>query len=99
MTEAEFAHEYKIIINHIAEVIENFDINGDIEVDINSDILTIINDVGTYVINKQSVVKEIWLSSPLSGPYHFAWRDGKWQNVNGVEFFPLLTSEIGANII
>jgi CyaY protein len=98
MTEAEFAHKYKMIINHIAEIIEKFDINGDIEIDINSDILTMVNDAGTYVINKQSALKEIWLSSPVSGPYHFAWRDDKWQNQSNIELFSLLTKEFGCEI-
>ena len=28
---------------------------------------------GTYVINKQPVNHEIWLSSPVSGPKRFQW--------------------------
>jgi frataxin len=30
-------------------------------------------DVGTYVINKQPPNKQIWLSSPKSGPKRFDW--------------------------
>jgi len=29
--------------------------------------------VGTYVINKQPPNKQIWLSSPLSGPKRYDW--------------------------
>jgi frataxin len=30
-------------------------------------------EVGTYVINKQPPNKQIWLSSPKSGPKRFDW--------------------------
>lgn len=32
-----------------------------------------INDLGTYVINKQPPNKQIWLSSPISGPKRYDW--------------------------
>lgn len=32
-----------------------------------------INDIGTYVINKQPPNKQIWLSSPTSGPKRYDW--------------------------
>ena len=28
---------------------------------------------GTYVINKQPPNKQIWLASPVSGPYRYDW--------------------------
>lgn len=31
------------------------------------------NDIGTYVINKQPPNKQIWLSSPISGPKRYDW--------------------------
>lgn len=40
-------------------------------------VLTIeIKEVGTYVINKQPPNKQIWLSSPVSGPKRFDWAKG-----------------------
>ncbi|KAJ3009467.1 UNVERIFIED_CONTAM: Mitochondrial chaperone Frataxin [Siphonaria sp. JEL0065] len=33
---------------------------------------------GTYVINKQPPNKQIWLSSPISGPKRFDHIDGEW---------------------
>jgi len=41
-----------------------------------------ICDLGTYVINKQPPNKQIWLSSPTSGPKRFDWvviREGQDQ--------------------
>lgn len=39
-----------------------------------------VADKGTYVINKQPPNKQLWLSSPLSGPKRYDWcslGDGK----------------------
>lgn len=33
---------------------------------------------GTYVINKQTPNKQIWLSSPVSGPKRFDFLSGVW---------------------
>lgn len=32
-----------------------------------------VHEKGTYVLNKQPPTKQIWLSSPLSGPKRFDW--------------------------
>jgi frataxin len=32
-----------------------------------------LRDKGTYVLNKQPNNKQIWLSSPVSGPKRFDW--------------------------
>ncbi|KAF8529459.1 Frataxin [Gautieria morchelliformis] len=51
------------------------------EVEYSSGVLTLIlGDKGTYVINKQPPNKQIWLSSPLSGPkrYDFSQTRGAW---------------------
>ncbi len=40
---------------------------------------------GIYQINKHSPNREIWLSSPVSGAWHFAWSDGVWRSTRGAE--------------
>ncbi|CAD6195291.1 unnamed protein product [Caenorhabditis auriculariae] len=40
--------------------------------------VTVSKDVGTYVINKQSPNKQIWLSSPASGPKRYDLISKKW---------------------
>lgn len=38
----------------------------------------VVPGVGTYVLNKQPPNKQIWLSSPISGPKRYDWVvDGK----------------------
>ncbi|KAI0639194.1 Frataxin [Trametes polyzona] len=51
------------------------------EVEYSSGVLTLkLGDKGTYVINKQPPNKQIWLSSPFSGPkrYDYAPEQDEW---------------------
>ncbi|KAG8832847.1 Mitochondrial chaperone Frataxin [Serendipita sp. 400] len=51
------------------------------EVEYSSGVLTLkLGETGTYVINKQPPNKQIWLSSPISGPkrYDYNTDSGKW---------------------
>ncbi|GAB4163846.1 MAG: iron donor protein CyaY [Rickettsiaceae bacterium] len=98
MKDSEFTIAAATVIDKIFETVEDSDKEGQFDIDLNDSILTLINENGTYVINKQKVLKEIWLSSPVSGPHHFAFQDSKWKARNGVELFELLTKELGIKI-
>lgn len=51
---------------------------------------------GSYVINKQPPNKQIWLSSPLSGPKRFDLVGGKWTYLrDGTQLSNLLAGELG----
>lgn len=53
-----------------------------------------IDNVGTYVINRQPPSKQIWLSSPLSGPKRFDFVDGTgWVYKDGTRLKELLVQE------
>ena len=43
-------------------------------------VLTITTPHGTYVLNKQPPNKQIWISSPISGPKRYDWVTGDLQN-------------------
>ena len=94
MQDSEFTFKVKMILDSIVQDIEDQDHECKIDIDLNDGILTLITDSGTYVINKQSAVKEIWLSSPISGPYHFIYLDSLWKSRNGFELFTVLTNEL-----
>ncbi|KAG5518589.1 hypothetical protein PMAC_002985 [Pneumocystis sp. 'macacae'] len=56
-----------------------------IDVEYSQGVLTLnLGHYGTYVLNKQSPNKQIWVSSPISGPKRYDWifseneKDGKW---------------------
>lgn len=53
-----------------------------------------IPEKGTFVINRQPPKKEIWLSSPVSGPYHFRYKDKKWIDNQGNSLFKIVSEEI-----
>ncbi|TID24352.1 iron donor protein CyaY [Venturia nashicola] len=47
---------------------------GDIDVEYSAGVLTVdMGEKGTYVLNKQPPNKQIWLSSPITGPKRFDW--------------------------
>lgn len=98
MKDSDFAKEVGRIIDKIAETIEDHDKEGLIDVDLNDSILTIGTDQGVFVINKQSAAKEIWLSSPISGPYHFALKDDYWRSRDGAELFAVISKELQIKI-
>uniref|UniRef100_A0A7N9CVH1 Frataxin, mitochondrial n=1 Tax=Macaca fascicularis TaxID=9541 RepID=A0A7N9CVH1_MACFA len=52
-------------------------------------------DLGTYVINKQTPNKQIWLSSPSSGPKRYDWTGKNWvYSHDGVSLHELLGAEL-----
>ncbi|XP_031834467.1 frataxin isoform X1 [Nomia melanderi] len=55
---------------------------------------------GTYVINRQTPNKQIWLSSPKSGPKRYDFVNGKWiYKHDGKTLHELLNSEIPAIVM
>ncbi|CAI0550355.1 unnamed protein product [Linum tenue] len=44
------------------------------DIDYGNEVLTLkLGELGTYVLNKQTPNRQLWLSSPLSGPSRFDW--------------------------
>lgn len=69
----------------------------DYDVSFGSGVLTIKlgGDLGTYVINKQTPNKQIWLSSPSSGPKRYDWTGKNWvYSHDGVSLHELLATEM-----
>ncbi|XP_037013494.1 frataxin, mitochondrial [Artibeus jamaicensis] len=69
----------------------------DYDVSFGSGVLTIKlgGDLGTYVINKQTPNKQIWLSSPSSGPKRYNWTGKNWvYSHDGVSLHDLLATEM-----
>ncbi|XP_078531862.1 frataxin, mitochondrial [Lissotriton helveticus] len=69
----------------------------DYDVTFGSGVLTVKlgRDMGTYVINKQTPNKQIWLSSPTSGPKRYDWTGNSWvYSHDGVPLHDLLSEEL-----
>ena len=94
MNETEFTQLAKQTLSSIADTIETTDIEGLIDMDFNFDMINLKTEDGIFVINKHSAAKEIWLASPLSGPYHFFYKNGKWQTHEDIDLFNILTREL-----
>lgn len=72
----------------------------DAEAELEGGILTVeLKGGGKYVLNKHAPLKQLWLSSPKSGAWHFAYDAAKreWRSTRGPETLPqVLASELGA---
>ncbi|THV05964.1 Frataxin, partial [Dendrothele bispora CBS 962.96] len=76
--------------------------NPSYEVEYSSGVLTLkLGGHGTYVINKQPPNKQIWLSSPVSGPkrYDYSESDGHWRySRNNESLSELLNTELSKTL-
>jgi frataxin len=102
MNQAEFERRAGEVLDSLFEQIEA-ELGDWLDVDMSGGILQIeLPDGGTYVINKHGPNREIWLSSPKSGAWHFAADDdGDWRSTragpSGVEELSgLLAAELAA---
>uniref|UniRef100_A0A8C5S9R3 Frataxin, mitochondrial n=1 Tax=Laticauda laticaudata TaxID=8630 RepID=A0A8C5S9R3_LATLA len=69
----------------------------DYDVSFGNGVLTVKlgGNMGTYVINKQTPNKQIWLSSPISGPKRYDWSGKKWIYFHdGISLHDLLSKEL-----
>lgn len=66
------------------------------ELEYSHGVLTLtVEDVGTYVINKQPPNKQIWLASPESGPNRFDLYKGQWISLrDGKTLLEVLNKEL-----
>jgi len=95
MQEIEFSKLVEQALSMIIDTIETQDKGGSIDIDSHGDMLNIITSKGTFVINKHSASKGIWLASPVSGPYHFYYIKGQWKSKANIELFSILKNELG----
>ncbi len=97
MDNVKFAKLAEHTILLIADTIETEDKNCLIDVDLHGDILILTTDQGIFIINKHSVAQEIWISSPISGPYHFGYIAGRWQSKSSDDLIDILVQELKIN--
>ena len=101
MNEAEFARAAAEALDSLFEQIEE-QLGDWLDVEITGGILQIeLPGGGAYVINKHAPNREIWMSSPTSGAWHFApvlsGGGGTWRSTRGTEELTvLLAGELAA---
>ncbi|KAF5180562.1 Frataxin mitochondrial [Thalictrum thalictroides] len=74
---------HKLADATIHDLQEKFEEYGDsiqvegFDIDYGNQVLTLkLGNLGTYVLNKQTPNRQLWLSSPVSGPSRFDWDRG-----------------------
>lgn len=79
----------------LEEVLEDrYDKGADVALS-NGVLTVVVDDQNTYVINKQTPNKQIWLSSPISGPKRFDLVEGQWIERNSkIDLKKLLSKEL-----
>ncbi|GER48203.1 frataxin homolog [Striga asiatica] len=64
---------WDVLLGRLQEYGDSVEVDG-YDVDYGNEVLTLkLGDLGTYVINKQTPNRQIWMSSPVSGPSRFDW--------------------------
>ncbi len=58
-----------------------------------------LGQYGTYVINKQTPNRQIWLSSPVSGPKRYDYSNGHWMYSHDKTCLDELLSKEFSNIL
>jgi frataxin len=72
------------------------DDRDDVEVELASGVLTLKTPEGTWVLNKQVPNRQLWLSSPVSGPCRYEYVEGTWTHTrDGSSLAELLERELG----
>ncbi|KAL6616181.1 hypothetical protein ACP70R_038451 [Stipagrostis hirtigluma subsp. patula] len=95
---------HKLADDTIHDLLEKLEEYGDslqmdgFDIDYGNQVLTLrLGDLGTYVVNKQTPNRQIWLSSPVSGPSRFDWEaaTNSWiYRRTGANLVQLLEEEI-----
>ncbi|KAK9698701.1 hypothetical protein RND81_08G124500 [Saponaria officinalis] len=101
LQENEFHELADSTIHHLLEKLEEYgdsvDVDG-FDIDYGNEVLTLkLGSLGTYVVNKQTPNRQIWLSSPVSGPARFDWDRSAQAWVyrrNKASLFGILESEL-----
>lgn len=78
------------------DIVNFVDYISDDEIDLNvtDNIIEIHYGEKIFIINKQYQIEEVWLSSPLSGPYHFKHLNNSWVNRDNINFLELIKKEL-----
>jgi CyaY protein len=94
MTESEFHGAVDAVLARIESSLEA---EEDLDVDLESGILTVTCEDGSRVIvNRQTPNREIWVAA-RSGGFHFRWKDGAWRDTrSGDELFASLARVIAS---
>ncbi|KAJ0067718.1 hypothetical protein NL108_010020 [Boleophthalmus pectinirostris] len=87
------------LAEHLEDLMDQPFTGPDFDVSFSNGVLTVKlgAEHGTYVINKQTPNRQIWLSSPSSGPKRYDWTGQRWVYAHdGRSLHQLLSSELSS---
>ena len=95
-------HTLDVMFEEFERMIEEADML-DADVELSQGVLTLkLGALGTYVINKQAPNRQLWVSSPVSGPMRYDFARGFWVNMRGGDegrfLHEVLQDELIANV-
>lgn len=97
LDERQFAAAADRTLERLLDAVE--DALPDADGELRDGILTLeVDGVGTFVVNRHAANREIWLSSPRSGAWHFGWSEAKgaWVSTRGEERLEaVLSADLG----
>lgn len=87
------------ILDDLTDYFESVEDDYGLDVDFVSETLTVTLASGLqYVINKHGVSRQIWLSSPFTGAYHYDYKEGQWTDTrNGHEIMSFIKDELASH--
>ena len=84
-------------INALAALLEPYDEDGTLDVELQDGVLTIILPANKQLlISKHAASRQIWLASPISGGLHFSYNGTDWTLPNGRALNAVLAQELKA---
>jgi iron donor protein CyaY len=94
----------QMIHNHILKIFSTIEDAFDklhldeVDINISNEVMNIEYNNKIFVINKQSAIQQIWLSSPVSGPHHFSYNtnENSWINKNNKKIFQVIEEDFQA---
>lgn len=103
LSEAEYERLSRDTLDALADFLEDLMdepfTGADYDVSFSNGVLTVKlgAEHGTYVINKQTPNRQIWLSSPSSGPKRYDWTGQSWlYSHDGRTLHQLLSTELSS---
>ncbi len=72
------------------------------DMELTDGVLSLLTESGkTFILSKQTPLRELWLASPVSGGLHFAYDEAaqRWRTSRGVLLYDQLRSELAAENI
>jgi len=97
MNESEFHIIADEALSRMFEVLEHADAAGDIEVEYQDGVMTIeMEDGRQFIVSKHTPSRQLWLSSPVSGGFHFGHDAADWKLGDGRTLAGILSAELRA---